>query len=162
MIETAAELVKAELVDETGRLDDDYFEPGFPLSKTIDGKPITFTQKDVREIQLAKSAVRAGLETLLLRRGVQYQDLDAVILAGGFGYRTDKEKAAEIGMLPEELLPVTRAVGNSSLAGVIHMLTVPEAAEKAKQIAQNAVEIGLAADPDFARLYMDHMYFEVE
>ena len=162
VIETAAELVNAELVDETGRLDDTYFDQGFPLAETEEGRPIRFTQKDVREIQLAKSAVRAGLETLLLRRKITYDDLGAVLLAGGFGYRTDKEKAAAIGMLPKELLAITRAVGNSSLDGVITLLTEPGAAEKAVRIAENAVEIGLAADQDFSRLYMEHMYFEEE
>jgi uncharacterized 2Fe-2S/4Fe-4S cluster protein (DUF4445 family) len=70
-IETVAELIKAELVDETGCLDDDYFDEGYPLAETENGEEIVFTQQDVREVQLAKAAVRAGIETLFLRYGIQ-------------------------------------------------------------------------------------------
>ena len=160
VIETAAELVRTGLVDETGRLDETYFDDGFPLAAAAGGQMLCFAQKDVREIQLAKAAVRAGLETLLLRRGIGYGDISAVLLAGGFGYRTDTEKAAVIGMLPRELLPVTRAVGNSSLDGAVMLLTQAGAAARAKTIADGAREIGLAADADFSRLYMEHMAFD--
>ena len=61
VIETVHELLKEELMDETGMLDEDYFDDGYPLAVTPDGDEITFTQQDVREIQLAKSAVRAGV-----------------------------------------------------------------------------------------------------
>ena len=52
-------------------------------------------------LQLAKSAVRAGLETLLLRYEINPEDVDKVYLAGGFGYRMDVEKAVGIGLIPE-------------------------------------------------------------
>ena len=78
VVETASELVREEIVDETGALDEDYFDDGFPLAKTADGKEIVFTQKDVREIQLAKAAVRAGVETLLLRYGIKKKKFKSV------------------------------------------------------------------------------------
>ena len=102
VVETAAELVREEIVDETGALDEDYFDDGFPLAKTPDGKEIVFTQKDVREIQLAKAAVRAGVETLLLRYGIKKEEVSKVYLAGGFGYKLNTDKAIAIGMIPEE------------------------------------------------------------
>ena len=92
VVETAAELVREEIVDETGALDEDYFDDGFPLAKTPDGKEIVFTQKDVREIQLAKAAVRAGVETLLLRYGIKKEEVSKVYLAGGFGYKLEYRK----------------------------------------------------------------------
>ena len=81
VVETAAELVRSGLVDETGLLDEEY-EDGFCLGETPAGEKILFTQKDVREIQLAKSAVRAGLETLLLRYGTDAAGIHKVYLAG--------------------------------------------------------------------------------
>jgi len=160
VIETAYELVKEELVDETGMLDEDYFDDGFELAKTPDGEPIVFTQKDVREIQLAKSAVRAGAETLLKRFGVTYEEIDRVFLAGGFGYRIDLEKTVGIGMLPEELLEKTTAVGNSSLGGSVKYLTTPGAEERLQKLVEASAEVELSSDKDFNQFYTDYMFFE--
>ena len=90
-VSVLAELLKAGLLDETGALDDDIFDDGFEIAPGV-----VFTQKDVREMQLAKSAVRAGLETLLLRYGATYADIKKLYVAGGFGYRIDREKAVDI------------------------------------------------------------------
>lgn len=160
VIETAYELLKEEWLDETGMLDEDYFDDGFVLAQTPDGQDISFTQKDVREIQLAKSAVRAGLETLLLRYGVTYDEIGTLYLAGGFGYRMDLDKATGIGLLPEELRDRTVAVGNSSLGGTVTYLTDPDARKRMERIIQVSEEIPLASDKDFNRFYTDYMFFE--
>ncbi|MCD8148692.1 MAG: ASKHA domain-containing protein [Clostridiales bacterium] len=160
VIECAYELLKEEWIDETGMLDEDYFDDGFPLAKTPDGEDISFSQKDVREIQLAKSAVRAGLETLLLRYGVTYDEVSHVYLAGGFGYRMNLEKAAGIGLLPEELLDRTEAAGNSSLGGAVEYLIAETAETRMEKIIGISEEIPLASDKDFNRFYTDYMFFE--
>ncbi len=160
VIESAYELLKEEWIDETGMLDEDYFDDGFPLAKTPDGEDISFSQKDVREIQLAKSAVRAGLETLLLRYGVTYGEVSHVYLAGGFGYRMNLKKAAGIGLLPEELLDRTEAAGNSSLGGAVEYLTAEMAEMRMEKIIGISEEIQLASDKDFNRFYTDFMFFE--
>lgn len=159
VIETVSELLKAELIDETGMLDEDYFDDGYPLAKTPDGDEIVFTQQDVREIQLAKSAVRAGVETLLLRYGIGYEDVDKVYLAGGFGYKINLDKAISIGLLPEELHDKIEAVGNSSLGGTVVYLTEEDAAERMERIIGASEEIGLSTDKDFNRFYTDYMFF---
>lgn len=160
VIETVCELVKEELVDETGMLEEDYFDDGFELAKTPDGDPIVFTQKDVREIQLAKSAVRAGVETLMKRYGVTYDEVDKVFLAGGFGYKIDLEKTIGIGMLPEEFREKTTAIGNSSLAGTIQYLTDPDAKERLEKIVALSEEVELSSDKDFNNFYTEYMFFE--
>lgn len=160
VLEMTAELLREELVDETGLLEDAYFEDGFPIAKTEDGRSITFTQKDVREIQLAKAAVRAGVETLLLRYGVQKEEISKVYLAGGFGYRLDTEKAIAIGMLPEEFAGKIAAVGNSSLSGAAKCVSEENGWEKMQQLIQKAEEIELSSDKAFQEFYMDAMYFE--
>ncbi len=160
VIETTYELVKEELIDETGMLDEDYFDDGYVLGRTPEGEVISFTQKDVREIQLAKSAVRAGLETLILRYGVSYDEIDTLYLAGGFGYKMDLAKAIGIGLLPEELQEKTIAIGNSSLAGAVLYLTSEDGVNRADHIATFAEEISLATDKDFNQFYTDHMFFE--
>lgn len=161
VVEATAELLLAELVDETGMLEEDYFEDGFPLAKTEDGKIITFTQKDIREIQLAKSAIRAGIETLLLRYGITYEEVEQVYLAGGFGFYMDQAKAAVIGMLPGELAAKTVAAGNTSLGGAIRFLTNKDGSEVMAKLAEKSTEIPLSTDVTFNELYMEHMMFEV-
>ena len=162
VIEITSELLKAGLIDETGLFEEKYFKNGFEIA--IDGEktPIIFTQKDIREIQLAKSAVRAGIETLIKRSGLSYEMIDTVYLAGGFGYKINIEKAIHIGLLPEEFAGKIKVIGNSSLAGAMQYLTDNNAKEKVEKIKLISKEIELANDKDFNDLYMDHMFFEYE
>ena len=160
VIETVAELIKAELVDETGCLDDDYFDHGYLLAVTEDGEEIVFTQQDVREIQLAKAAVRAGIETLFLRYGITKEQVEHVYLAGGFGFKLDCEKAIEIGMIPVEFADKVEAVGNSALGGAIKCLLSEEGWKRMERIGRESEEINLSADKDFNQFYMDYMYLE--
>lgn len=160
VLETVYELLQDELIDETGVLDDDYFDDGFELAKTPEGEPITFTQQDIREIQLAKSAVRAGLETLLLRYGVTYDEVEKVFLAGGFGYRIDLEKTIGIGLIPEELRSKIEAVGNSSLGGAGKFLLEEDAPARIDQMMKECSEVALSTDKDFIQFYTDYMFFE--
>lgn len=162
VIEGIAELIDAELIDETGLLSEEYFEDGFFLAKSPKGEDIVLTQKDIREVQLAKSAVRAGVETLLMRYGVKYEQVDKVYLAGGFGYKMNQEKAIAIGMLPEELKDKIEAVGNSSLGGAVRYLTDEKVKQAVDQIVSVSTEINLSSDLAFNDLYMEHMFFGEE
>ena len=162
VVEITAELVREEIVSDSGVLDDEFFERGFPLAKTPDGKEIVFTQKDVREIQLAKAAVRAGVETLLVRYGIEKKDVAKVYIAGGFGYKLNTEKAIAIGMLPEEFWGRIEAVGNSSLAGAAKYLNDPEGEKTVRGLVEISEEVNLSSDKDFNEFYMDAMFFEAE
>lgn len=162
VIELVSELVKNEEVDETGRLEDEWFENGYPVAVNPQGEQIALVQKDIREIQLAKAAVRAGIETLLERYGISAEDVHQVYVAGGFGYQLDYEKAMEIGMFPKEFAGKVQAVGNSSLHGAVELLIHPERMKEAVEATKLAEEIGLSADPVFQEAYMDAMFFEAE
>ena len=160
VIEMVAELIRTELVDETGGLDDDYFSGGYSLAKTADGDEIVFTQQDIREIQLAKAAVRAGIETLVLRYGIEKNEIAQVYLAGGFGFKLDCQKAIEIGMIPEEFAGKIEAVGNSSLGGTVKCLLSEAGWKRTSAMGSRAKEINLSADKEFNAFYMKYMYFE--
>lgn len=162
VIELVSELVKNEEVDETGRLEDEWFDNGYPVAVNLQGEQIALLQKDIREIQLAKAAVRAGIETLLEKYGISAGDVHQVYVAGGFGYQLDYEKAMEIGMFPREFAGKVQAVGNSSLRGAVELLIHPELMKEAKEATELAEEIGLSADPVFQEAYMDAMFFEAE
>lgn len=154
VIECVYEMMKEGIVDETGLMEDSYFETGAALSE--DGK-IRFFQKDVREVQLAKAAVRAGLETLLLRFGVTWDEIETVFIAGGFGYKLDIHKAAGIGLFPEVCEEKAVAAGNSCLAGAVKYLTQAEASEEIRTLVEVSEEITLSNDSDFQKLYMQSM-----
>ena len=161
IIELMAQLLRLEIVDETGRMDED-FEDEFPLVKTSDGEMISFYQKDVREIQLAKSAVRAGMETLLQKYGASYDEIEKIYVAGGFGNKMNVESAAAIGLLPVELKEKFVSVGNSCLGGVIDSLFDSQAEEKISEILKASHEVNLGSDPIFNEQYMEHMMFPYE
>lgn len=159
VIETMAELVRTEIVDETGCLDEEY-EDGFLLGVTPDGEKICFTGRDVREVQLAKAAVRAGMETLMLRYGVSADKIEKVYLAGGFGLKINQKMAIAIGLLSPKFQGKIEAVGNSALKGAIQYLLNAEDRRKAEQIVHSSEELNLANDKDFNELYMESMMFE--
>ena len=159
VVETTAELLRTGLLDETGLLAEAYFEEGFPLARTAEGKQISFTQKDVREFQLAKAAVRAGIETLLARYGISAKQVVRIYLAGGFGYRLDWRKAMAIGMLPDGFSGRIHAVGNAALAGTAGYLQSKKGEESSLFLPGICEEVPLATDACFNELYLQHMMF---
>lgn len=154
VMEITCELLKAGLLDETGLLAEPYFEKGYPVSDRI-----VFTNKDVREVQLAKSAIRTGIEILIKEYGISYDRVDRVYLAGGFGRHINFKKAIGIGLLPEELEDKLLAVGNSSLAGAVLLAQNKCLAERFVTVAGMAKEVLLAENREFQSLYVDHMFF---
>lgn len=154
LIDIVSELLKTGLMDDTGLLGEAHFEKGY----TIEG--ITLTQRDIREMQLAKAAIHAGIEILVKQYGTTYQQIDKVYLAGGFGYKMDIAKAVHIGLIPEELTGKIEAVGNTSLAGAIQYLTDTNSVESTEHILSVSKEINLSNDPDFNDIYVNRMSFD--
>lgn len=159
VIEAVAELLKEGLIEESGLLDESYFDQGFPLAETRDGRKILLTQRDIREVQLAKAAIRAGIETLIVRYGIKRHQVRRVYLAGGFGFHLDPYKAVVIGLLPEEFLNRIEVVGNSCLSGAAEYL-LEQKKDCVEHILEVSEEIALAADPCFKEIYMESMVFE--
>jgi uncharacterized 2Fe-2S/4Fe-4S cluster protein (DUF4445 family) len=159
MIELVSELLRHGLIDETGLLCEKYFVKGFEVAKACDGNPIVFTQKDIRKIQMAKAAVRAGLETIIREYGITYGEIDKVYLAGGFGYKINIEKAVHIGLIPKELSDKILTVGNSALGGAIRYLLEERSFDRTEHIVKTAGELYLSNHKDFDRIYIGHMNF---
>ena len=156
VLDMVFELKKNGLIDETGLLAEEYFETGYPL-----GDKIFFTAKDVREVQLAKAAIRAGMEVLMKEYGVTVSELDSVYLAGGFAYYMNVKKAVGIGMLPKEIEKKVQIVGNTSLHGAefFAMEDGPgsDIRDRYARAASMAEEILLADQEQFQKLYIEHM-----
>ena len=160
VIETVAELQRVGYIKPEGLLCEPYFTEGFPLAKTAQGDKIIFTQADIRELQLAKAAIRAGVETLMKKAKITYDQIKTVYLAGGLGFSLKPEIAVAIGLLPKELESKIQAVGNSSLGGAIKYATDSQGESRLDKIIERADEVLLANAAEFTDLYLEHMFFE--
>jgi uncharacterized 2Fe-2S/4Fe-4S cluster protein (DUF4445 family) len=115
---------------------------------------------DVRALQLAKAAVRAGIGILLEDAGLRAEDLARVYLAGGFGLYLRESSAIAIGLLPAAFAGKTVPVGNVSLAGASLLARDPEGTEvRFDAILSRARTVALAEDPRFERFFIDSMNF---
>lgn len=150
-----SDLLKNNIIDETGLLNDKYFEDGYLFEDTN----IKFTQKNIREIQLAKAAVRAGIEVLIKNYNIKYQQVDKVYLAGGFGYHLNTIKGIAIGLLPKEFSDKIISIGNSSLKGAIDYSFDVKSKNKINKIIKVSQEVNLSNDNMFNELYIKNMNF---
>jgi uncharacterized 2Fe-2S/4Fe-4S cluster protein (DUF4445 family) len=158
VIDAVAACLKSGIISETGRFEK-RFEGGVPLGVTDQGREIRFTQRDVREVQLAKSAVRSGIDILLKTAGLSYEDVGAFYIAGGFGYRIDFDSGVAIGLFPKELSGRMRAVGNSALGGAIKYLLDKSAGSALEAIARGSGHFDLSEDGAFNDMFMENMIF---
>ena len=114
---------------------------------------VTFTQKDIREVQLAKGAIRTGIQVLLDENGLDEQEIDEIIIAGAFGTYIDVESAIAIGMLPKLPVERFRQVGNAAGMGARMALVSRGKRLEAQEIARSVSYIELASVPHFARVF---------
>lgn len=113
--------------------------------------PLCLTQLDVRAIQLAKAAVRVGIDTVLRSAGVDASDLDALLVAGAFGAALHPDDLVRIGMVPAATREVMTPVGNTSLQGAIAIALAPALASEAAMLARSALQVDLAGTDSFQR-----------
>jgi uncharacterized 2Fe-2S/4Fe-4S cluster protein (DUF4445 family) len=121
-------------------------------------EPITISQKDVRELQLAKAAIRLGIRALVENEGLTENDLEQIIIAGAFGTFIDVKSAITIGMLPDLPLERFTQVGNAAGTGARLALISKVEREKARKIAKLDGYIELAQMPDFSRKFAEATY----
>lgn len=181
IVDALAVLLDAGVVDETGRiLSPDELDleagskiaerlieiddmPAFVIAKgeeTRSGEPIVITQKDVREIQLAKAAIAAGTRVLIQKMGVTMEEIEYLYLAGGFGSYIDKRNAVRIGLLPKELESKIVAVGNAAGTGALLSLLSRDLLSRCNSIKSMVRYVELSTTPEFQDEYVNCMYFE--
>jgi len=175
VLDAVSELLKYEIIDETGRMVDAVEIENSVLSNrvvTIDGMkqflieengvnnlPIYFTQKDVREVQLAKAAISAGIKILISEKNISFSEIEKIYVAGGFGNFMNINSAINIGMLPKELDGKVCSIGNGAGSGARMYLLSKEQREKALQIKKATEYIELSNRPDFQEYFMDAIMF---
>jgi len=163
ILDVVAALLDGGLVRPTGALQTG---PGseyvlVPASQAGLGRDLVVTRKDIHEIQLAKSAIRAGLETLLEKAGLTSTDLDEFIVAGAFGTYLDLRSAVRVGMFPPLPLERFRQVGNAAGIGAKQMLVSVDKRREAERIAGKIGYVELTTQAAFTLLFMKHLSFEV-
>ncbi len=127
----------------------------FLLAERDGSPPITISQKDVHELQLAKAAIRMGIQVLAEAEGLTEKDIDKVIIAGAFGTFIDVESAITIGMLPDLPLERFTQVGNAAGTGARLALVSKVERERAISIAERDGYIELAKVPNFNRMFAE-------
>ncbi len=120
---------------------------------------VTITAGDVRNLQLAKAAVAAGIQVLLERKGLSSEQVDGVYLAGGFGNYLDPTSAMRIGMFPAAFAGKIHSVGNSALGGAAMLALTPEKWAPLSEIARMCETIVLSGNQAFTNYFTEYMSF---
>ena len=169
LLDAIGEIVRGGAVDRNGR-----FRPAGPWEgrfRLRDGKPvfclaggdgapeIFLTQKDIRQVQLAKAAVRAGIELMLRSSGVAAAAVDRVLIAGSFGFHLKEESLLNLELLPAEFAGKVHFSGNTSKTGAIAFLLNGATRSAMAALAGRVQVLELANDPDFQNIFVKAMGF---
>ncbi len=180
LIDAVSEMYKAGIIDASGRLgkkDQSRDRLSDKLGRRLretdggrefvlvwgsdsdSGEDIVLSQKDIRELQLAKGAIMAGARILLRDMGVSPQEIDRVMLAGAFGNYINRESAREIGLLPS--LPIERieAIGNAAGHGAKMALLSCEERVRADTLSRRAEHIELSVRAEFQKEFVESLSF---
>jgi uncharacterized 2Fe-2S/4Fe-4S cluster protein (DUF4445 family) len=170
LLDIAGELVRTGIIGPSGRFASGEINPPNPeLQKRLgerEGKRAFFIndevyldQMDVRQIQLAKGAIRCGIEMLLSRLGLTAESVDSVVIAGSFGYHLNEASLLNIGLLPRAFAGKVEFAGNTSLSGGQAMLLNVSFREQMKTLAEKVDKVELADDPDFEKTFIGYLSF---
>lgn len=160
VIDLTAECLNNFIIDDTGRFDTiKYKDSLIFIAKDENNRDIIFNQKDVREVQLAKSAIRSGIEILIKEFNCCYEDIETVFIAGGFGNYMDIENAVRIGLIPEQLKGKIKSIGNSSLGGAIKYLINIDSDREIDNIVGKTKYIDISSNTFFNDLFIENMMF---
>lgn len=151
LLDLVACMLELGILDESGYLEGKQY--------TIPGTNVSLTQKDIREVQLAKAAIRAGIELMCRHLNVKPREIRSVLLAGAFGNYMDPRSACRIGMIPPVLLERIRPIGNAAGAGARCCAVSRDAYEYSKVLAENTEFLELASRPEFQDCFVDALEF---
>lgn len=170
LIDIVGELVDKGVVNKSGKFVDPEASdlPQALKEKLVkkDGKlvfkitdDVYLSQKDIRQVQLAKGAVRAGIEFLLANKGVKAEDVDKVLIAGSFGYHLRAKSLINIGLLPREFEGKIEFIGNTSKSGGHAFLLNKAYRNRMEELVKNIEVLELANYKDFDRVFVKCLNF---
>ncbi len=147
LIDIIAELLKHEVIDESGYMEDESFEVA---------PDVFLEQADVRQFQLAKSAVYSAMMALLQQKNIRLTDVETLYISGGFSAKINIENAVFCGLLPAELKDKCAVLHNSSLLGTVHYACEQNDLD---EIVKKSIYTDLATDPVFSQMFIENMIF---
>ena len=179
LIDAIGHMVRLGIIEPTGAMADKPSDLGIPdaLARRfgrVNGSPVFYlafpeecavdvgiyvSQKDVREVQLAKGAIAAGIATLLAEMNVSLGDLEQVDVAGAFGNYIRAETALAVGLLPRVPVEKIRFIGNGAGAGARMCLLNRNVREEAERLSRHIRYVELAGRPDFQMTFTEAMMF---
>ena len=148
-------MIEENIIDETGAF-------SIENDKLYLTDNIYISQKDIRKFQLAKSAIRSGLDVLIKTAKAKYNDIEKVYIAGGLGFYISKSSAINLGLIPKQLENKIEVIGNSAGSGAIISLISDEAIKFADEIAKSATNVDLTNNSLFFEYFVDNMSFKNE
>lgn len=162
LIDLIALLVREGLIDESGAWDeetDSFLAPRLSDDRFYLCDNVYLSQADIRQFQLAKSAIAAGIVTLLAEQGLCEEDVHRVHLAGGLGFYMSIPNAIATGLLPEFPEERIQAVGNSALSGAKKYLLEEDAPQEIERVATQSENLELSFSSRFSQEYVERMSF---
>jgi len=133
-------------------------QPAFRLTAAANS-PVFLSQKDIREMQLAKGAIRAGIKLLQQKIGLEDSDVKRILLAGAFGNYISQRSALRIGLLPAVQAEKIHFVGNAAAAGAQMILLSRQCRDQARELARKIEYVEIAHEPDFQMVFAESMSF---
>lgn len=170
LIEAVAEFREKEIIDsrgcfspETARcwkrfLKEENGKRYFVLTENGEGK-VFISQKDIRQVQLAKGAIQTGISLLLQAAGLEREEIKKIFIAGAFGYHLNPSSLVKIGLLPKEWEDKVSFVGNTSKTGALLVLLDKELRKEVEEIARLVKTVDLVIHPQFERYFVNSMLF---
>jgi len=152
LIDAICEMLAKGIIDETGIFNK-------PHKEYCAGEGIYVTAKDIRNLQLAKSAIISGIKILLKEENLNASEIKNVFIAGGFGFFLNKQNAVTAGLIPKEFLDKVFSCANMSLKGAVESLSDISFTEKCKNIIKKCKVIDLACEPSFFDEFASNMFF---
>jgi uncharacterized 2Fe-2S/4Fe-4S cluster protein (DUF4445 family) len=172
LLDVTGELVHSGLIGPSGRFvkpDEaraDASDPEGRLERDARGKPryrladaVWLTQNDIRQVQLAKGAIRAGIELLLKSLKLSVEDVDRVQIAGSFGYHIREQSLFRVSLLPENFRGSVEFVGNTSKTGGEILLLNEDYRRRMEEIAKEVRVVELANDENFEKVFVRSLRF---
>ncbi|MFZ4617821.1 MAG: ASKHA domain-containing protein, partial [Rectinemataceae bacterium] len=173
IIDLLACLVRSGLVSRTGRLVSDsplvlpdpagnhHFVVAQAASTAL-GEDLTISQDEIRSLQLAKGAIRAGIDTLLALHGLGVKDLDEFLVAGTFGNHLHVESAVAIGLYPDIPRDRIRQIGNAAGTGAVLQLLSEDERRVASELSRSITHLELSLQPGFRKCFARSQWFPEE
>lgn len=155
LLDLVATLLKTEDLEESGHLAEG-------SEYRLEGCDVFLSQKDIREVQLAKAAIRAGIELMCKKLGVKVEEIQTVFLAGAFGNYLDPASACAIGMIPPVLLDRIQPIGNAAGEGAKLAALREDEFTYSQSLAAGTEFLELASMNEFNDCYVDCLLFEEE